>query len=437
MRIAPKTVLPITAILSLLSSTAFAQDINLRYGMWHDLQVPVYRTCADMFEAANPGITVTIEQLGWPDYWSSLTTGMITGDAYDVFWNHVSRMPDLAAQGQLLDINPLIERDAVDLSIYTPANLLGQWIFEGQRYGLPKDIGVDGIFYNPGLLEAAGIDPAVMESWTWNPTDGGEFEQIIAQATIDVNGNNALSPDFDIENIAHYGLASASPDQFGQTSWNSFAGSLGFSVQDAPFAGRWNYDDPRFLDTLDWWKRIVAAGYSPSFEELRSGVGTEPLFQGGRAAIIVSGNWVIDSLLQSEFQLGVGQLPSGPEGIRPLANGLADSIYVNTPHPEEAWQLVKFLASPACAEVVGNSGVVIPAQAAAADLVRAFYVDNGIDLSPFTQKPENGDFGPYPIDVKMSEMIGIMLPLIEGYLDDRVTREEFVEGVAEANALYE
>jgi hypothetical protein len=35
-----------------------------------------------------------------------------------VFTDHVSQYPQFAAQGQLLDLTELIERDGVDLSIY-------------------------------------------------------------------------------------------------------------------------------------------------------------------------------------------------------------------------------------------------------------------------------------------------------------------------------
>jgi multiple sugar transport system substrate-binding protein len=56
------------------------------------------------------------------------------------------------------------------------------------------------------MLEEAGVDPAVLEDLTWNPQDGREFEKLVAQLTIDANGNNGLSPDFDPNNVQQYGF---------------------------------------------------------------------------------------------------------------------------------------------------------------------------------------------------------------------------------------
>jgi multiple sugar transport system substrate-binding protein len=82
----------------------------------------------------------------------------------------------------------------------------------------------------------------------------------------------------------------------------------------------------------------------------------------------------------SSFKVGFGLLPLGPNGRKSMFNGLADSIYVGTKHPEEAWQWVKFAASPECANIVGDSGVVFPAQQSGVERNLAARTAQGVDV---------------------------------------------------------
>ena len=47
--------------------------------------------------------------------------------------------------------------------------LIQAFEFEGQTYGLPKDASPLALFYNPDMLEAAGVEPPT----TWEELDGG------------------------------------------------------------------------------------------------------------------------------------------------------------------------------------------------------------------------------------------------------------------------
>lgn len=83
-----------TALTALAPSFAQAEDVTLTYAMWDANQAPVYRQCADKFEAANPGIRIKVQQDSWDNYWTSLSTAFVAGNAPDVFVNHLSRFPN-------------------------------------------------------------------------------------------------------------------------------------------------------------------------------------------------------------------------------------------------------------------------------------------------------------------------------------------------------
>jgi ABC-type glycerol-3-phosphate transport system substrate-binding protein len=95
-----------------------ANVVEIRYGLWDSAQQPAYEACAAEFSKANPNIAIKVEQNGWDDYWSGIQTGMIAGNAPDVFTNHLAKYPEFASKGQIVDIQPLVDRDKVPTDIY-------------------------------------------------------------------------------------------------------------------------------------------------------------------------------------------------------------------------------------------------------------------------------------------------------------------------------
>ena len=354
-RIAAVSALGVTA------SAALAQT-QIDYILWDANQLPAYQQCAVAFQEQNPDIQVNIEQIGWDDYWTTITTGFVSGEAPDVFTNHLSRYPEFVTNGQLVDLQPLIEQDGVDVEGYI-GDLAALWEREGARYGLPKDWDTVAVFYNRGMLEAAGIDPAVLEDWTWNPEDGGTWQEIVAQLTLDGNGNNALSPDFDPNSVQQYGfILPGGGAGVGQTEWSHFAASNGWQATNSIWASEYNYDDPAFIETISWLQDTVNNKHlSPSVSDV-AGVGANALFAAGQGAMVTDGSWQIGQYVNnSPFEVGVAALPIGPEGRKSMFNGLADSIWVGSQNQDAAWEWVKFLGSAECQNIVGAAGVVFPA----------------------------------------------------------------------------
>ncbi|MBK9122097.1 MAG: sugar ABC transporter substrate-binding protein [Chloroflexi bacterium] len=424
--------------LMLVIGAVSAQDVTIRYWLWDTNQLPPYQTCANNFMAENPGITVEVDQLGWDDYWTGITTGFVSGDAPDVFTNHLAKYPEFVELGQIYDIQPWVERDGVATDIYYPG-LADLWTKDGARYGLPKDWDTVAVIYNVAMVEAAGIDPAIFDSWTWNYEDGGDFEQVIAQLSIDANGNNGLSADFDKDNVVQYGYGGqVGNNPYGQTEWSMFTNSTGWVHNNGTWGDTYFYDDERFINTIQWWADLsLEKGYMPPYED-RSGLGSLALFQAQTLAMNIDGSWMIGSYLGSDFEVGFARLPAGPEGRKSMFNGLADSIYVGTDHPEEAWAWVKYLASEACQTVVGESGVVFPAIPSAADLSLQVRADNGIDVSAFTeQAAEEGGTFLFPITDYAGEINTIMTEAMDAVMLGQATAADILPAANdEVNSLF-
>jgi len=382
-----------------LSTSSRAQgSVTLNYWLWDGNQLPSYQQCAAAFTAKNPNINIKITQTGWADYWTGVATGFVGGTAPDVFTDHLAKYPEFVQEGQLVDIQPLINQDKVPTDIYYPG-LADLWTKDGKRYGLPKDWDTIAMVYNADMLKAAGIDPAIMNTWTWNPQDGGTFEQTIAKLTIDKNGKNGLDPAFDKSNVVQYGFViNGLADAYGQSQWSHFAYSDGWTFNNGVWGNHYNYDSPKLAETIQWLANLwLKKGYSPD-EAAQTSLGNASLFQSKKVAITDDGSWMIGTYVGSTFPVGFGRLPTGPVGRMSMFNGLADSIWVGSQHQAEAWQWVKFLASADCEDIVGKAAVVFPAIPEAAQLSFKARQDKGIDVSAFIdQANQKGGTFLFPI----------------------------------------
>ena len=412
--------------------------VTLRYSLWDANQLPAYEVCAEKFTELNPNISVEIEQSGWGDYWPDLQTAFVAGTAPDVFTNNISKLPEFVSKGQVVDIQPLVERDGVTTDQYI-GELAALWAKDDARYGFPKDWDTVTVFYNKAMLDAAGIDPAIMEDWTWNPGDGGTFEEVIAQLTLDANGNNGLSPDFDPENVVQYGFIPEGSDAYGHTQWSHYAVSNGWYYNDGPWSSRYYYDAPAFIEAVQWYADLaVENGYAPPFEEV-SGLGSNAVFAAGKGALTTDGSWMINWYNDNtDFEIGFGKLPIGPEGRKTMFNGISDTIWVGSEHQEEAWEWVKFLASPDCLDVVGSMAVVFPSLQSGVDAALIAFEEKGLDVTAFTEEALDAD-GTflYPITDHASEIVAIMKPVMDSImLGETTAAEALPEANEKVNALF-
>ncbi|WP_329126851.1 ABC transporter substrate-binding protein [Streptomyces sp. NBC_01465] len=369
---------------------------TLNYWLWDDKQLPAYQDCATAFHKANPDITVKITQTAWAQYWQNLTTQLTAGEAPDVWTDQSTYYPQFAASNQLMDLQPLVDRDKVDLTAYQ-AGLVGTWVKDGKRYGLPKDWDTMALVYNTTMLKAQGVDAAQLKDLTWNPSDGGTLEQAIAKATVDSKGRNGLDPAFDKNHVKTYGfLAEWNDGSQGQNGWGDLAASNGFTYLDKnPWGTHYKYDDPKLAETIAWFKHLIDKGYTPRLDK-QSTVANSELLIAGKGAMTVAGSWTISTFTDPKVQqkLAFAPLPTGPQGRKSAINGLSDAIWSGTKHKEQAWKWVKFLASPDCQNLVADRAVVFPALKSATQKALAVHKAKGHDVSVFTDAAaaKNGTF---------------------------------------------
>ncbi|GLX00447.1 sugar ABC transporter substrate-binding protein [Microtetraspora sp. NBRC 16547] len=409
---------------------------TLTYALWDDVQQTAYQQCADAFQKANPGIRIQITQNAWDQYWQNLTTQMVSGDAPDVITMQASYYPQFVKNGQLLDIQPMVDADKVDLAQYRPG-LAELWVKDGKRYGLPKDWDTMAIVYNVDLAKKAGVD---LTDLTWNPADGGTFEKAIARLTVDTAGRRGDEAGFDKSKVAVRGIVPELNDgSQGQNSWGNLAVSNGFSyIYKNPFGTRYFYDNPKLAETVTWFKVLIDKGYAAPYDKTSS-LGTDAVLNSGKAALSITGSWMIKAYLEStEQKFAFAPLPTGPQGRKSAFNGLADVIYSGTEHKDAAWKWVKFLGSTACQDIVADNAVVFPAIASSTDRALDAHKKAGRDVGLFVDeaKAREGTFV-LPVSDHGDEINQIVTTALEEvWLGQKDARTALIAANQQVNALF-
>ena len=413
---------------------------DVSYWLWDSNQQPAYQQCADAFHTANPNVTVKISQYGWDDYWTKLTTGFVAGTAPDVFTNHLSKYPEFIAQGQLLALDATLAKDGVNTSNFQ-AGLSDLWVGQdGKRYGLPKDFDTVAIFYNKALTKAAGVADSDLANLTWNPTDGGTYQKMIAHLTVDANGKRGDEAGFDKTKVKVYGLGldGGSGAGNGQTQWSMYSGTTGWNFTDKnPWGTKYNYDKPEFQNTITWMRSLIEKGYMPSLESV-TGQSSADTYGAGKTAMITNGSWMINQMFSYKgVDTGLAPTPTGPSGKRAsMYNGLADSVWAGSKNKPAAVKWVEYLGSAACQDVIGKSGVVFPAIPSGTTAAQAAFKAKGIDVTPFLTQVTDKTTFLFPITDHASQVTTIMTAAVDAVFTGKAKADTLTAANTQVNALF-
>jgi len=271
-------------------------DIQLIY--WNGLTGSDGATMVEMVEKyteENPDVSVRVEMMEWGTYFDKLLTSLVSGNPPDLFLLHEFEIPQFASQGVLQETSdffdsnggPIPEDDIIERALTALE-------YEGSRYGVPIDVHGWGLWYNRDLFEAAGLDPDVC------PTDAAQFVEYAHKMTLDANGNDATSADFDPENVAQWGthVSWFKPTVLSTIwqnggNWTDGEGNATINSEEAVAAVQF------------WYDLINEAHVAPQ----PAGFDAWQSFAGGQLAMIPEGSWMLNFNNDNEVNWGVCPLP--------------------------------------------------------------------------------------------------------------------------------
>ncbi len=318
----------------------------------------------EVFQQETPGITVDWQHT--PDaaeYSRVLLTNIAAGTAPDTGFIRANDYETLRSQGLLLDVTDQIKSDP----------LLGQENYflepqetnrcadaNGRWHGIGSTWVAHHIYYNAELFDNAGITPPGFqddEIWDWDT-----FLGIAKQLTVDANGRHPDDSGFDAENIVQWGV------DWGSTWWMPIAAAIHANGgQYFTPEGLIGMDSPEALEAMQRLQDLIyvdhVAPRSAAISDL--GMTNTQMIDNGRLAMAVDGSWALSWMNPSlvSVPMGTGALPKMTQPAS-VMQAHFHSILSTTQKPDEAWQWLRFLATPFYQTHFAKIGLWIPNQSA-------------------------------------------------------------------------
>jgi ABC-type glycerol-3-phosphate transport system substrate-binding protein len=403
---------------------------TVNWWTWDEKQAVSYKECLPGFEEEYPGLTVNISQFGVDDYFTKLTAGFVAGNAPDAFQNSVQFFDAYAKQGQLEPLDDYIAESDYDLDVFNVGVKNWQYTDEKQ-YALPLDWAASAIYYNEDMATEAGYTADDIASMTWNPDDGGTFDEIVTHLTIDENGVRGDEDGFDKTKVATYGVGNlGTEDYIGQTTWNPFISTTGWRLgEPAAWAEKFRYDDPDFVKSMDWVRGLSDRGIAPKLGEFTIG-DTEQLGS-GRVALASGGSWSATTFAQLPgLNVGIAPTVLGPDGTTRamMSNSNGNEIWAGGKNKDNAWKWISYMGSEECqTKAALKSGSFFPSIPGSMDAVAADQLAKGVDLSVFVDASTNEWIYPAYPSANGSEMGTTIQPLFEAYFTHERDADVFPE----------
>ncbi|MDR0638495.1 MAG: extracellular solute-binding protein [Spirochaetaceae bacterium] len=118
-----------------------------------------------LYQSANPGVTIETETTGWAGYWDKLNTQASAGNLPDLIQHDYAYIMQWANRNQLLDLTPYTQNGVLDVS-QIPDESLSAGQLNGKLYGISMGTNAMGMAYDPAVLEKAGIGIPDSAAWT-------------------------------------------------------------------------------------------------------------------------------------------------------------------------------------------------------------------------------------------------------------------------------
>ncbi len=294
---------------------------NYQFIPWSTTTRTVFQEFVDQHFNQNPqykGIWASIYPAGWGNEAGQLTDD-IAGKGYaDIFMFCCNDIPS-AEQAQIVaPLNDLLRQDNISTSNWSPGHIAAD-SYNGQLYGLPSYDGEMCIFYRQDILDQLGL-PYPDPSW-----DSSQAAQIWAACT----GKNA-------NGSKRAGLST----YWDQGEMNEFMRGWGGLEMNAA-QDQAMMDSQQGIDCMSYWQNLYTQNVVYTGGQDTSILPTaKAVFAQYHSAHVVD---VGAQLLGTKFKWDLLPNPTWPGGKSTFCTIDCYLLNAQTKHPNEAWELMKWI----------------------------------------------------------------------------------------------
>ena len=348
------------------TATKLNQDVtNIVFGGWGaTAEDNGVQAAIKVFQEQNPKIAVKWQLTPQAtDYMQQLLTNFAAKTAPDTSFIVSDGYETLRKQGLLMDITDRITGDS----------LLGQKNYfnepqeaarcaddKGRWHGIGSCWVATQFYYNADLLDKEKIPlPGFKDAelWDWN-----KFVEYAKQLTVDDKGRHPDDSGFNADNIQRWGVA------WPLDNWVTVATAVyangGAWIKDGKIA----LDSPEAVEGLQrLYELIYVHHVSPRSSSMTDlGMSNTQMLDNGKLAIATDGSWALSWMNPTTIKnakMGTSAVPKMKQAAA-FMQAHFHSVISSSQHPEEAWQWVRFLATPFYQTQFLKIGLWLPSQTA-------------------------------------------------------------------------
>jgi len=317
-----------------ISAHSASAATELTFWSWRTEDKAFYEGQIAKFQASNPGITVKFTPYLNTEYNAILATALTAGKGPDIAQlRPYGAMANLTDAGNFLVITP---KDVPALAKLSPGILAAAQGYKDKRqYGYPYAVSAMGIFYNPNILQQAGVK-ALPTTW----------EQLI-KAFKKVKAIGVLP-------LGNAGGNGPALEQLHATVGPAFYGGTQF--YNDVVAGKKSFTDKAYVASLNAVKQL--AEWMPNNYQGIDYNTARGLFANEKAAFYIGGNYELgyfrslNPSLEAGWIRSVAKSAGGQRYVGTWGDG-SYAINAKTESKDAALKFLNFLASKGFGQALG------------------------------------------------------------------------------------
>lgn len=318
---------------------ADSEKVTITYSYWGTPEeAKDTQAILDRFNAENDHIFVKLLAIPNEEYTTTLNAMAAGNQLPDCGIMNENGVLDFAADGLLADVSAMYEgQTSMPLDSITFKADGVPVAYSGANEAL-------FLYYNKDMFDAAGVPyPDPKTPYTWD-----EFVNTAKLLTLDANGNNATSPDFDPDNIVQYGC------NVDNWTWQ-------LEVWALSNGGRWFSADgkectintPEVAESIQKVADLYLVEHVAQFRDGLEDSGIQSTIAAGNVAMATGGAWNVGTCMNTvEFNYGVARLPVMKNEVT-IVTGGPQVVFSQTKHLDEAMEFIRWYS-----QIENNWGLV-------------------------------------------------------------------------------
>ncbi|MCC3763320.1 extracellular solute-binding protein [Glycomyces sp. TRM65418] len=320
--------------------------------------IPAQEAVVEEFNAGQDEIELVLEVVDADQAPNILSTQIATGDAPDIVGPMGIRGRS-TFPGAWLDLTPYIEKNDYDLTDFDPALVDFYRIEEEGQIGLPFAVFPSFMYVNLDLFDEAGLAyppqeygaPYVDAEGNERPWDIATMTDLAKRLTVDAEGDDANSPDFDPGEIVQFGFGNVFADIRAQSTLFG-AGTLVDDAGNAQIPPHWAEAQQWYYDGM-WEEHFIPNGPYGDSDMLNAG----SWFESGNLAMGNTHLWYATCCMAGfEGSWDTAAVPSYNGETTAKLHADTFSITKDTEHPDEAFTVLTHLLGDAAEELTTTYG---------------------------------------------------------------------------------